>query len=202
MIKQNRSVASGYYITSIIISIILGLFAGLGVWMTIQSSKILPGQIIAQDVAKVAQALRKINQDCVITSFDQKNVPIDFLNVISFAGSEIGQVNLAYPDKWQGPYIADVPNFKNIPYAVVTAKQGYFVVPGNGVELPNGKIIGKDLVLDETTDIAALVKDPEALQFKGKALAQQIVIGHQKEDLVPAAHIDIESSIISYIERD
>jgi len=203
MITNNRRcVASGFYITSIIITIILGLFAALGAWMTMHSSKILPGQIMAQDITKITQTLRKINEDCVIASFDQQTVPIDFLNVGSFSGSEVGQINLAYPEKWQGPYLKESPNFKNIPYAVVTTKKGYFVVPGNGVQLPNGKIIGKDIVLDENADVMQLAKNPEGLNFKGKALAAQLKIGYQKEDAVPAEQIDIASSIITYIERD
>ena len=64
--------------------------------------------------------------------------------VKSFEGSEVGSLNLAYPKKWQGPYLGDNPTFQGKAYQIIRTKNGYFVTPGDGIMLPNGLVIGRD----------------------------------------------------------
>jgi len=131
----------------------------------------ISGCIIAYDVKKLQKIFEDIHQTCRIISFDYQKNPINFLNVKSFTSSEVGPMNLAYPEKWQGPYLADNLEVQGIAYQVVRTKNGHFIIPGDGVVLPKGKKIGLDLSIDENTDISALVLNKQPLNYKGRALA-------------------------------
>jgi hypothetical protein len=80
-------------------------------------------------------------------------------------------MNLARPKNWQGPYVEDNLEVQGIAYQVMRTKQGYFIIPGDGVVLPNGKKLGSDVPIDENTDILALTQDKQSLNYQGKALA-------------------------------
>jgi len=154
--------------------VFFGLFvlSGIGLYF---KSKRSTGLIIADDVARIATLLTTIHRSCKIMSFDRQQNIVDFFTVIEFKGSEVGSMNLAYPQKWEGPYLTDNPTMQAKEYLVVKTKNGYFVTPGNGVHLPSGKVIGADIILDEGADIPHLIKSGD-LMYNGKALAVQIFI--------------------------
>lgn len=129
--------------------------------------------LIAQDVKRLATILEAIDEKCKIINFDYQKNWIDFLHIKKdgFIGSELGSMNLAYPSSWQGPYLQDNPTMQKIAYQVVKTKKGYFVVPGEGVRLGNGKVIGKDIIFDENADIAKMTTQEGVLLFKGQRLA-------------------------------
>ncbi len=85
-------------------------------------------------------------------------------------------MNLIYPNKWEGPYLEDNPTIQAIEYQVVRTKKGYFITPGDNVRLPNGKIVGKDIKLDEGVDITAMMNDENMLMFKGESLAMTLTL--------------------------
>jgi len=145
----------------------LFIFSAIGLYF---KSKRNTGYIIADDVAQLTTILENINKTCKIIDFDYQQNWINFLNVGSFEGSEVGTMNLAYPQKWEGPYLKDNPTMQEKEYMVVNTNKGYFVTPGNGVKLPKGDIIGKDIKLDESADIMQLIMDG-TLKYRGKALA-------------------------------
>lgn len=147
--------------------IVLG-FSLLYTWRT---STMLSGNTIADDVQKLAAVFAKINEHCGISSFDYQQNPINFLNTVQFVGSEVGPMNLAHPEKWKGPYLDDNPTVQGKEYMVVRTAKGHFITPGNGVKLPNGLVIGKDIVLDDQADIPALIRDQQGLLFNDKPLA-------------------------------
>ena len=91
-------------------------------------------------------------------------------------------MNLAYPEKWHGPYLERNPSVQGIEYQVVYTRKGYFITPGQGVKLPNGKIIGKDIILDENADIELMMHDDQALSYRGQPLAAQITISGDKKN--------------------
>src|SRR5205085_10289622 len=122
--------------------VVLLFFVGISLIDTMYRSKDDAGIIMACDIARLKDVFQKIHKDCVIIDFDAQKNPINFLNVAAFSGSEVGPMNLAHPEKWQGPYLHDNPTIYHIAYQVVSTKQGYFVTPGDGVTLPNKKIIG------------------------------------------------------------
>lgn len=151
-------------------------------------SELVTGMVIADDVKKIATMLEKINKDCTIIGFAHQQNPVTFLNVISFSGSEIGSMNLAHAEYWKGPYLEENPEVQGIEYMVVHTNDGYFVTPGNGVTLPNGKIIGKDIIFCETSNIGALMYDKKMLYYNGRPMAaplslkQQVVVLSEPDD--------------------
>jgi hypothetical protein len=132
---------------------------------------------IADDVVLLAHIFDHINKTAKIISFEHQKNYIDFLNVKSFVGSEVGPINLAYPDKWEGPYLKDNPTIQEKYYQVVHTNQGYFIVPGPGVKLFNGKIIGTDIMLDKNANIKAMMQEGGVLNFNDRPLAVQIMDG-------------------------
>ncbi len=47
-------------------------------------------------------------------------------------------------------------------------------MPGDGVALANGKVIGKTLVINSDSDIEAMMRDPQALLSNNKPLAARV----------------------------
>lgn len=129
------------------------------------------GIIMLQDIARLSEIFQRIHEQCKIISFDYQKNPINFLNNIAFVSSEVGPMNLANPKGWKGPYVDENPTIEGKEYQIIRTKYGYFITPGDGVRLPNGKIIGKDIKLDEDANIPGLITDPNGLQFEGRPLA-------------------------------
>lgn len=144
-------------------------------------STIVTDQHIVNDIAILGSIFKKINEACEIVDFKfQQNNAIDYLQVIAFEGSELGSMALKHPKKWKGPYLRDNLTAQGKFYQIVKTNDGYFIVPGDGVILHNGKTVGKDIKFDLNANIPALIKDPEMLQFQGKPLAAKLEIGLQK----------------------
>jgi len=158
---------------------VIAILLGIAIYNLKMTAKKNTGQLIANDIAHLTQIFKKINDDCYILKIEGQQNTINFLNVKKdgFVGSQVGPLNLAYPEKWQGPYEKKIFEVQDTQYVLVRTKKGYFITPGIGVKLPNGKIIGKDLKLDENTDIQKLVNSD--LSFNGKPLAAQIYIGRE-----------------------
>ncbi len=152
--------------------LLLVTFSGLNFFYEKRHSD---GWIMVDHLALLAKKFERINQTCGILSFDYQKNPINFLNVETFRGSEVGPINLVHPEKWQG-YLANNPIIQNIEYMVVRTNQGHFITPGMGVRLPNGMVIGQDILLDADADIATLVADPDGLSFSAKPLAVPISV--------------------------
>jgi len=133
-------------------------------------------ELIVKDLDTLVDIFGRIDKSARIMKFDKQIDSINFLTVGSFKGSEVGSMNLAYPDHWQGPYLESNLRLQGIDYQIVTTKKGCFITPGNGVRLPNGKIMGKDIVLDEHSDIEALRHEEGMLLHKGKPLALPLVL--------------------------
>lgn len=146
--------------------------SGIGLYI---GAKQNTGLIIASDVERLAHILMDIHASCAIIDFDNQQNSINFLNVKSFSGSEVGPMNLTYPHKWQGPYLTDNPTMHEKEYMVVKTQKGYFITPGNGVKLPNGQVIGTDLILNEYADIPHLITSG-MLSYNNKALAVALPI--------------------------
>lgn len=157
--------------------------------------KVYVAQLITHDLATLQDIFKKIDARCKILGFDYQKNPINFLNVGTFKSSEVGPMNLTYPTQWQGPYLAENLRIQGKEYQVVKTNKGLFITPGDGVELPNGKVIGKEIMLDEKADIHALMQDDNALRYDGKALAAPLAVGlseFRKALLDGAADVDID----------
>ncbi len=162
-------------------------------------SKRYSTELITQDLKLLHDIFLKIDTHCKILSFDYQKNPINFLNVGSFEGSEVGPMNLAYPAKWEGPYVEKNPTQQGLEYQIVRTKKGYFITPGDGVMMPNGKTIGKEIVLDENADIDAMTKEGGVLQFKGVVLAVSLSLktGVLKEIIQELATEQVEVGQVS-----
>jgi hypothetical protein len=166
---------------------VIALLIGITIFNWRGSFKRETGELISQDIARLVAIFDDINNTAGILSFDHQKNDINFLNIKKdgFIGSEIGSMNLIHPDKWQGPYEKEIPRIEEEDYMVVRTKKGYFVIPGDRVRLPNGKIIGKDILLDEDADIESMMQDEQMLSYKGKALAGKIMITGRHASMPP-----------------
>ncbi len=154
-------------------------------------SKVEKGRLIIQDIAQLKTIFEKIDNSCRIIDFDLQQNPINFLTIKKggFVGSEIGSMNIALPKKWDGPYLQDNPTMDGKEYLVVRTKKGYFITPGNGVVLPNGKMIGKDIILDEDSNIGCMMFEESALSYKKMPMAAHILIrGPRASVRLPAGY--------------
>lgn len=162
------------------ISVILGFIFGGFVVMSIYNAWYQfekdTGVIMVDDIQRLSDIFHEINVTAGILSFDRTKNVIDFLNIKKggFVGSEVGALNLRHPERWSGPYLEKNPTIQNQEYVVLVTKKGHFIVPADGVKLPNGKVIGKDIILDENSDVQQLMRDPNGLQFEGRSLAAPI----------------------------
>lgn len=141
-------------------------------------------EFIAADTSHLTEMLQQIDQQCEIMSFDQEKSYINFLNVGCFEGSEVGPMNLAYPQKWEGPYLKDNPTLQGFYYYVLKNKNGYYVVPGDGVKLSNGKVLGKDIVIAAETDIEQLLKREPGLWFNTTPLITKLTLKRAMKSLL------------------
>jgi len=155
----------------VITIIIVALLVGITVFSYWSRPRTYSAEVIVKDLDMLVEIFESIDKKAKIMEFDAQKNTINFLNVGSFKGSQVGPMNLAYPQEWQGPYLIEAPRIQNIDYQVVRTNKGYFITPGDGVQLPNGKIIGKEILLDENADIESLRHDEKALMYKGKPLA-------------------------------
>lgn len=161
----------------ITVSLLVTGFLLLSVWNLKYRTKETVGHLIATDLEQLQKIFERIDQDCGIIGFDYQKNPINFLNVKSFVGSEVGPMNLTHPEGWKGPYLPDNPVVLSKEYQIVRTQKGYFIAPGEGVKLPNGKVIGKDILLGEDADIGSMACGEQSLSFEGMPLAVRLKLG-------------------------
>lgn len=171
--KSNRSIRQAYIIPALTVLLFLTL-VGISVVGIYFGSKQQSSQIISGDIQQLVTIFKRIHSDCKIIDFDYQKNRINFLNVISFMGSEVGPMNLSHPENWQGPYLEDNPTIQEKEYIIVDTNKGYFITPDDGVVLPNGKTIGKDIILDKESDIAKMIEDG-VFDYKGNVLAAPLI---------------------------
>lgn len=176
----------GFAIGSVIL---LTLLISVSLFMWWQQTSVWQDAVIDEHIRTLQGVFKRIDDDCHIIGFEHKKNYIDFLNVVTFVGSGVGSMNVTHPEKWRGPYLRENPTMQEQLYKIVRTKKGYYIVPGDGVELSNGKVIGKDIIFDEHSDIEAMLQDELALKFKDYALAaplplEKVKLLKPKEELV------------------
>lgn len=175
--KTMKHVKKYHYYLPIAVITAIAIFIGITFFDTWYRAKDDAGLMIAAEVIRLRDIFHRIHKTCTIIDFDEQKNPINFLNVEKFTGSEVGPMNLVHPEKWEGPYLQDNPTLYNISYQVVSTKKGYYITPGDGVKLPNNKIIGKDIILDQKARIDAMMVNAEELMYKDKPLAARLELG-------------------------
>lgn len=165
------------YITPVLTISLFVVLIGISVFTLIYRSNTSTAVLIDNDLHILVDAFERIDKDCRILDFDYTLNRINFLNVVTFVGSEVGPVNLSYPTNWKGPYIKDNPTIQEQEYLVVVTRKGYYITPGTGVKLPNGNVVGRDIKLDKDADIESMMKKGGLLYYNGKALAAKLNVG-------------------------
>jgi len=165
------------YITPVLAIGLLAVLVAISVFSLIYKSNNNMVVLIDKDLHQFVDIFERIDKDCKILNFDYTLNRINFLNVKSFVGTEVGAMHLAFPEQWKGPYLKENPMVQGQEYMVVVTHQGYFVTPGTGVRLPNGHVVGLHVVLNEGTDIEAMIKPDGALNYKGTPLAAKLNVG-------------------------
>jgi len=160
-----------------------------------RSSRLAFDEVAHDDILKLQQIFERIQDDCYIVDFEHVFNYIDFLNVRSFSGEKVGSMELAFAKNWNGPYLTNNLRIQNKLYAVLKNKQGYFIIPGYGVQLANGKVIGKTLILDENSDMKKVMQDDQGLNSKPGVLAAQIKIGSRMMKDMSKSKLDMLSAI-------
>lgn len=154
-------------------TLFIGIFA-LVTFKFLSQAKRANDELIADHVAQLHEIFQKINSTCKITGFRHQKDHIDFLNVSSFEGSVIGPMNLLEPKNWKGPYLKESLTMNGKEYQILKTKTGYYIVPGDGVKLANGKVIGTTLLVTPLSDIESMMRDPNALLSSNRPLAARI----------------------------
>ena len=131
--------------------------------------------LIEDDIAQITLALEKIDADCNILTIEDVHNEINFLNVKTFAKSQVGPLSLAYPKKWKGPYLNVNPTLQGMFYEIVQAQDGLFVVPGRGVRLPNGLEVGKDFQIAPESKVSELIQKGGPLYYEGSVFAAKLI---------------------------
>ena len=130
--------------------------------------------LINRDLKIIKKALKDIDKDCSIASIKHDEIIIDFLNVKSFRGSVVGGINLDNPKKWRGPYLKRNPTIQQKFYELIKTEEGFFIVPGKGVELPNNLVVGENFQLKPTSSIVKMLEHKGSLFYKDVPLSIQI----------------------------
>lgn len=182
-----KNISGNKYFIPTLISALLIILLALMIWSTIYQSKNYTDKLIIEDLIKIDAVLKKINKDAGIKSIGQDKSNVDFLNVVKFAGSQIGPLNLKNPERWKGPYLVTNPTIQEKFYQILKNNNVYFVVPADGVKLANGKIIGKDIILNNESDMQKLMKDKDSLLSSyGSPLAIKVKVLNQTSNSKPA----------------
>lgn len=163
--KNNFQFISTLFIFLLVMTLVLRLF---------YSRPQMVASIIEDDINQITLMLKRIDVKCNILSINKDRSDVDFLNIKSFSGSQVGPLNLAYPDKWEGPYLRVNPSIKGKYYEIVKVKDGIFVIPGRGVKLPNGLTIGKDFDISKENVMSFFVKAGGMLTYRGRRFAKPI----------------------------
>ncbi|MBI2345207.1 hypothetical protein HYV10_04035 [Candidatus Dependentiae bacterium] len=171
--------ASKLFLIPALVGIFFIILFSISVITLWRSSRINFDELIHQEVMQLKETFERIQHDCYIYNFEHERNYIDFLNVVKFSNSHVGSMELGFPQNWKGPYLKKNPRIQNKLYTVLKNKQGYFIVPGDGIRLANGKVIGKDLVLDKNSDMKHLMFDFNGLASSVGVLAAEIKIGSE-----------------------
>ncbi len=158
------------YFSAFVLTAILSFF----VYQVIKDRPQHLVSVIESDLDQIEKKLAEIDKDCNILNLTSDRAYVDFLNVEKFAGSTVGCLNLAYPKKWRGPYMQHNPTLQGVFYELVKTGSGVYLIPGHGVKLPNGVVLGKQCEVTQVSPIAQFLQPGGPLNYKGKLLARKL----------------------------
>ncbi|MBA2307555.1 hypothetical protein H0W26_05470 [Candidatus Dependentiae bacterium] len=185
-----------------VLALVIGLFCVLVVVMVsrnfLTQVRYEEDHDIAVAIEKLKNVFTTISETAQIVSFKGQKAPINFLTVKSFVGSFVGPLQMGYPEEWKGPYMTESLEVQGKEYQLVSTKKGIYIVPGDGVRLANGKVIGGTLKFTEEADIDAMLTDPAQLQSNSKPLAVKLAITHKPAPVSRVVDFDEQDDLTNY----
>lgn len=178
--KDEKGMAKRWWV--VIFCLALGCLSALTFGVLWFQAKQVTNTVIAHDIALLEGILRDIDKTCGIIGFEHDNNYVDFLTVRSFVGSAVGAMNLRKPRNWRGPYVSENPSVQTKLYQIVRTMHGYVLMPGNGVKLSSGLVVGKDIVITAQTDIEQLMASGQLKNRDGRPLAVLVALHPLAED--------------------
>jgi hypothetical protein len=172
--KQNI----GRIAVSFVFGALFALLCTVAVMQHLRHSRTLVSQLISNDVTHLASMLTQIDEQCGIKHVSYDTTLIDFLTVRSFVGNAIGTIELAHPEKWQGPYRYENPTIQGKHYRIVKLKDCLCVAPGEGVILSDGSIVGKQAKIESSMSYKTVIADKH-LWYSDKPLVVPLLIAAQ-----------------------
>ncbi|MBL4587946.1 hypothetical protein JKY79_01235 [Candidatus Babeliales bacterium] len=187
------------YLSAGSLSILLVLFFSVNIF---ERKKVL-AETIQDDLQEIIKDLIDIDTHCNILSIAQNNCVIDFLTVTSFKGSMVGELNVVYPDHWKGPYRKKNHMVQGRLYEIVKLKDCYAVVPGVGVTLPGKKVMGKDIICNETVLAKLFFEEKGLLRHKKYFLGYPLpfVIGDWDSVILKGAELKDIKEVLDQINE-
>jgi|GEM_PF-1105417 len=150
------------------------ILLALTIGMFMYNAKMATSRIVGRHMEEMSGNFAIINEKCGILTFDHDVNYVNFLNVGSFVGSEVGSMNLRNPEGWDGPYVQDNSTVQSKDYEIIKTFKGAYLVPGKGVKLSNGMVIGEDIILDKEADVPVLLENGTLINEEGKPLAVEV----------------------------
>lgn len=152
---------------------LLSLLAIFFIYVYKSKSQVL-SSVIRNDFQEITRVLQHVDEQCNILAIKGGHVVLDFFTIKAFVGSEIGGMNLAHPKNWHGPYFRRNPTIKGIFYELIQAADGFFIIPGKGVKLPNGLMFGKDIIINRQINVLPMLQPGGKLHHKETSFAAKI----------------------------
>lgn len=153
---------------------ILVLLIGVSFIKLLSERPLFMATLVSKDIKKIVTKLEIIDEQCVATSLGSGRTPLNFFTVKNFTGSVIGGIELQNPVGWRGPYLEVNPSLQQQYYELVETGDGFYVIPGRGVILPNGYVVGKDFDVMKDTDVAKMLQPGGFLHYKNEQLAMRV----------------------------
>ena len=157
--------------------------------------------VVQTDLHRIASALRALDTDCYITDMRVGLHPVSVLTRRSLADGPF-YIELKESKNWKGPYLKNSPTLQDKPYQLLKTNKSLFVVPGEGVELPSGLVVGTDIEWHADTDVTALTRSGGSLFYKSGPVALEVVYGQgarkQSRGLLPKAARQLSSWIAEF----
>jgi hypothetical protein len=134
------------------------------------------GAVVRSQVRLLGKALQKAHNDVRFMQILPGKHSLDFLVASRFECDSNAGIGVERKNAWKGPYLNRIPTIQGHPYVLLKTSKGLFVVPGDGVELPSGIVIGNGISWSDKMDIKALMSDGNMLTIGKYPLAAEVTL--------------------------
>lgn len=154
-------------------------------------------RLIQGDLNRIAQAVHALDRDCGIKNMRTGRYPLMPLTQYAWPSGQLHGMSVARPENWRGPYLPKVIALQGKPYELLKTNSSLYVVPGNGVTLPSGAIIGDTFSWCANTDVNALSQSGGILFYQSAPLVRQVEYGAPTPVKVAASTLPTPAQTLS-----